>query len=246
LLLTLASTLALTPNKGEIIMVDAWTQRTDPLRNFKFRVSIDPVGTQTTNLANTLSGIKEIGFAQVSGLAVSNQEITYREGGMNTHPHRFVGQSDFTPVAFARGVFSGQKQLWEWQRFMHSWSSGGVTGAPGLSTGDASYRCNITVKVYDHPHTASGPVGPTGSSNGESANQLRYANDGSALNGTGQVIQPGVVKLQYKLFNCWPGSYSLSDLSAGDTTGIMVQTMNVYHEGFYIDWTGNENLATIN
>lgn len=222
--------------------VTAWTQRTDPLRNFKFRVSIEPIGTQSTNLKSTLTGIQEIGFAQVSGLAVSNQEITYREGGMNTHPHRFVGQSDFTPVAFARGVFSGQDQLWQWQRFMHAWAGGGVNGDPGLATGDASYRCNITVKVYDHPHTSTYMT--DGAAEG-STPTLRYANDGSALNGTNQVINPGVVKLQYKLFNCWPGSYSLSDLSAGDTTGIMVQTMNVYHEGFYIDWTGTLDLSKI-
>lgn len=216
--------------------VTAWSQRTDPLRNFKFRVSIQPIGTG--NLAETLKGIDEIGFAQVSGLAVSNQEITYREGGMNTHPHRFVGQSDFTPVAFARGVFADQAQMWQWQRFMHSWVGGGVSGGEKLATGDTSYRCNITVKVYDHPHTASGPVAV-------GQGDLRYQNDGSALNGANQVITPGLVKLQYKLYNCWPGSYSLSDLSAGDTTGIMVQTMNVYHEGFYIDWTGAEDLSAI-
>jgi hypothetical protein len=131
---------------------------------------------------------------------------------------------------------------------MHAWSGGGITGDPGLAVGDASYRCNITVKVYDHPHTSTymtdGVSGPGAS--GASGPTLRYAADGSALNGTNQVITPGVVKLQYKLFNCWPGSYSLSDLSAGDTTGIMVQTMNVYHEGFYIDWTGAEDLSGVN
>lgn len=220
----------------------AYTQRTDPLRNFKFRVSIQPLTGETdSNLYKATKGIGEIGFAQVSGLAVTNQEITYREGGMNTHPHRFVGQSDFTPVAFARGVFSGQDQLWTWQKFMHAWVGGGISGGTGLSTGDGNYRCNIIVKVYDHPHTASGTVG-TGVNNGGT---LRYQYDGGTPVTENNIIVPGVVKLQYKLFNCWPGSYSLSDLSAGDTTGIMVQTMNVYHEGFYIDWTGEEDLSAV-
>jgi len=214
-------------------MTDAFTQRTDPLRNFKFRVQILPIGTG--NLATKLAKIDEIGFAQVSGLAVSNEVITYREGGMNTHPHKFVGQSDFTPVAFARGAFAGQAQLWEWQKFMHAWVGGGISGEAGLAKGDESYRCNILVKVYDHPHTA------TEISSGTS---LNYAYDGGTLNGDGNKIVPGKVKLQYKLYNCWPGSYSLSDLSAGDTTGIMVQTMNIHHEGFYIDWTGAEDLST--
>lgn len=208
----------------------AFTQRTDPLRNFKFRVQILPIGDG--NLATKLADIDEIGFAQVSGLAVSNEVITYREGGMNTHPHKFVGQSDFTPVAFARGAFAGQDQLWQWQKFMHAWVGGGISGATGLAKGDESYRCNILVKVYDHPHTASEVA--TGSS-------LAYSYDGGTLGN--QNIVPGKVKLQYKLYNCWPGSYSLSDLSAGDTTGIMVQTMNIHHEGFYIDWTGAEDLS---
>lgn len=220
-------------------MATAFAQRTDPLRNFKFRVSIAPTGPTTGALNTKLAGIGDIGFAQVSGLAVSNEVITYREGGMNTHPHKFVGQSDFTPVAFARGAFHNQAQLWNWQQFMHAWMGGGISGGEGLSKG-TDYRCNITVKVYDHPHMASGPVGGgTGATD-----ELNYAYDGGTLNGDGNKIVPGAVKLQYKLYNCWPGSFSLSDLSAGDTTGIMVQTMNVHHEGFYIDWTGAEDLST--
>lgn len=215
----------------------AITQRTDPLRNFKFRVSILP--TQTTgNLNSLLTGISDIGFAQVSGISVSNEVITYREGGMNTHPHKFVGQSDFTPVAFARGVFANQAQLWNWQKFMHAWVGGGVSGDTGLATDGHDYRCHIIVKVYDHPHTASGPVAPGGGN-------LRYDYDGGVTAGEGATVVPGVVKLQYKLYNCWPGSYSLSDLSAGDTTGIMIQTMNIHHEGFYIDWTGAQDLSTL-
>jgi phage tail-like protein len=228
-------------------MTTAYTQRTDPLRNFKFRVQILPLSPELDTFTN---GIDDIGFAQVSGLAVSNEVITYREGGMNTHPHKFVGQSDFTPVAFARGAFAAQAQLWNWQKFMHAWVGGGVTGMTGGNKG-SNYRCNILVKVYDHPYNASGAVAgsvpstaPTTGAPTTSAPTLRYAADGGVVEGQGTTIVPGAVKLQYKLYNCWPGSYSLSDLSAGDTTGIMVQTMNVHHEGFYIDWTGTEDLSS--
>jgi phage tail-like protein len=217
--------------------VTTFTQRTDPLRNFKFRVQILPIAT---DLDEKLDGIDDIGFAQVSGLAVTNEVITYREGGMNTHPHKFVGQSDFTPVAFARGAFAGQDQLWKWQKFMHAWVGGGISGDQNGNKG-TDYRCNILVKVYDHPHTGTGAVGGTGVG---STDTLRYAYDGGVLNTQTAKIVPGQVKLQYKLYNCWPGSYSLSDLSAGDTTGIMVQTMNIHHEGFYIDWTGAEDLSS--
>ena len=64
--------------------------RTDPLRNFKFRVQIVP---ETDSGLNTLAtGIGNLGFAQMSGIAVTNEVIPYREGGMNTHPHKMVGQ----------------------------------------------------------------------------------------------------------------------------------------------------------
>ena len=209
-------------------MASALVLRTDPLRNFKFRVQIIP--KQAGNLATTLSQIGELGFAQVSGISVTNEIISYREGGMNTHPHKMVAQSDFAPVTFARGAFSGQDQLYMWQKVLHAWLDGGVGGAPGLANGTGDYRCDILVKVYDHPHTASEVAGQTG---------LKYQWDGSEQSAS---IVPGQVKFQFKLYNAWPGAYALTDLNAGDN-GILIQSMTVHHEGFYIDWNGTENLA---
>jgi phage tail-like protein len=79
--------------------------RTDPLRNFKFRVQIVPQTDSGLNKPHMAGGIGNLGFAQMSGIAVTNEVIPYREGGMNTHPHKMVGQSDFAPVSLARGVF---------------------------------------------------------------------------------------------------------------------------------------------
>lgn len=207
----------------------ASTLRTDPLRNFKFRVQILPKNG-SGNLNTVLSDIGELGFAQVSGISVTNEIITYREGGMNTHPHKMVAQSDFAPVSFARGAFAGQDQLWKWQKFLHAWLNGGVSGEPGLAEGDGNYRCDIVVKVYDHPHTASEVAG---------GQNLRYQYDGSQQS---QAFVPGNVKFQFKLYNAWPGAYSLTDLNAGDN-GILIQSMTVHHEGFYVDWAGTEDLA---
>lgn len=204
--------------------------RTDPLRNFKFRVSIAPKSNDG-NLRNTLSQIGELGFAQVSGISVTNEIISYREGGMNTHPHKMVAQSDFAPVSFARGAFSGQDQLWKWQKFIHAWLGGGVAGEQGLAIGDGDYRCDILVRVYDHPHTASEVAGQSG---------LRYQWDGGEQS---SAVVPGNVKFQFKLYNAWPGAYALTDLNAGDN-GILIQSMTVHHEGFYVDWTGQEDLAS--
>ena len=204
--------------------INATTLRTDPLRNFKFRVSIVPKDA-SGNLKNVASGLSDLGFAQVSGISVTNEVITYREGGMNTHPHKMVGQSDFAPVSFARGAFAGQNQLFEWQKFLHAWLGGGVGGGNGLAVGNGDYRCDILVRVYDHPHT---------NVTNESGQTVRYQWDGGEQN-QGQVIVPGNVKFAFKLYNAWPGAYALTDLNAGDN-GILIQSMTVHHEGFYIAW----------
>jgi phage tail-like protein len=192
------------------------TQRTDPLRNFKFTVRFSPLDNELSAL---LTGIGDLGFAQMGGLSVQNELIAYREGGMNTHPHKMIGQSDFPAISFARGAFATQDQLWKWQKFMHSWVNGGINGFPGGASGDATnYRCNIVVRVFDHPYTAGDAV---------------YAYDSSDPSTS---LKPGNVKLAFKLFNCWPGAYGLSDLNAGDN-GIMIQQLNVHHEGFSVAWT---------
>ena len=160
----------------------ARTQRTDPLRNFKFTVKFVPLGTALTN---KLSGIGDLGFAQMGGLSVQNELIAYREGGMNTHPHKMIGQSDFPPISFARGAFAEQAQLYKWQKFMHSWVDGGASGEAGGAAGDTTnYRCNIIVKVFDHPYTAG---------------DAKYAYDSSDQN---TALKPGNIKLAFKLFNC--------------------------------------------
>lgn len=193
------------------------SQRTDPLRNFKFKVEITP----SQDLAAHTEGLSGLGFAEMSGLSVTNELIAYREGGMNTHPHKMVGQSDFPPVSFSRGVFANQAQMWKWQTFIHSWQQGaGATGSTGLYNGTNDYRCDIVVKVYDHPNTKTG-----------------YSYQSNDLP-TGDT-KPGNIKLAFKLFNCWPGVFAMNGLNAGDN-GILIQQMTVHHEGFYIAFTETE------
>lgn len=193
----------------------ARSTKADPLRNFKFRVTISP----STGLAQAIGGAEQIsglGFAVVSGLSVQNELIAYREGGNNTHPLKLVGQSDFAPVTFSKGVFANESSLYKWQTFLHSWSQGraGQTTGTGLSTNaNNDYRADITVVVYDHP-VSSG----------------HYDTPGQLKN---QQFSAGRPKLGFKLFNCWPGSYSMTDLNAGDSS-ILIQQLVVNHEGFHI------------
>ena len=183
---------------------------TDPVRNFKFQVTVNPTGDLRSHVG---SDIARLGFSVVSGLSVQNELIAYREGGMNTHPHKMIGQSDFGPVTFSKGVFGHEASLYKWQTFLHSWSQGGQGGGSTPTSND--YRCDITVVVYDHP-VSSGS----------------YATPGD----TSTAPTPaGLPKIGYKLFNCWPGSYSSTDLNAGDSS-IMIQQLVVNHEGFHVEF----------
>ena len=200
--------------------------RTDPLRNFKFRVQIVPFADSP--LETLAAGIGNLGFAQMSGIAVTNEVIPYREGGMNTHPHKMVGQSDFAPVSLARGVFPniGGSALYKWQEFLHSWQGGHAKGSAGNGPNDpvgTEYRCEVKINVYDHPVTATG-----------------YAYDTDPSAGTEKVDLP--IRLSVSLYNAWPGSFSISDLNAGDN-GILIQQLQLHHEGFSMKW-GEENSNT--
>lgn len=184
---------------------------TDPLRNFKFKVSIQPTGALRQHVGGNITNL---GFSVVSGLSVQNEVIAYREGGMNTHSHKMIGQSDFGPVTFSKGVFANEAQLYKWQTFLHSWSQG-AQNSGGSVSGRNDYRCDITVAVYDHP-VSSGS----------------YATPGQV---NSSATPAGAAKLGYKLFNCWPGSWSMTDLNAGDSS-ILIQQLVINHEGFQILW----------
>ena len=213
------------------------TTRTDPIRSFKFEVQfIVPTttdlnspsttatiapgapGTTGNSLAKFAVGLENLGFAAMSGLAVTNEVIQYREGGMNTHPHKMVGQTDFAPISFQRGVIEKQDQLWKWQRFIHNWQA----GAPG-SAGGSDYRCDVVVWVYDHPHSNASYTDNIG-------------------NGT---EQGGKKKLGIKIFNAWPASFTMSGLNASGSE-IMVHELSLVHEGFMLAWTDTEMAALNN
>jgi len=187
----------------------------DPLRNFKFRVTIEPPSGGT--LSTLMDGVANLGFSVVSGLTVQNEMIAYREGGMNTHPHKMVGQSDYGPVTLTKGVFADQDALYKWQQFMHSWAQGGLDDE-GSQSGSNDYRCDVVVTVHDHPVSAGS-----------------YAQPGRSES---DPTPAGAIKLGYKLFNCWPASFSMGDLNAGDSS-ILIQQIVLNHEGFAVQWASS-------
>jgi phage tail-like protein len=197
----------------------ATSTRTDPLRNFKFQVQIVPSGALQTFTPN----IGKLGFSTMSGLSVTNDLLAYREGGMNTHTHKMVGLSDFSAVSFVRGAFAKGNELWKWQQFIHAWESGIPGGSTGIDS-TTDYRCDIVVRVYDHPTTSD---------------SYTYSNGEALYNNNVTGKGPGNCRLAMKLFRCWPGVFSLGGLSAGDS-GLLVQELTVHHEGFVLAWNEEE------
>lgn len=116
----------------------------DPLRNFKFLVTIShSTGSNTPSFTN-------FGFMSVSGLNVATEVIPYREGGSNTTSMKIPGQSDFSPITLSTGLQIGKGDMGDWMSELFTVNAGSGTGAPG-----SDFRATITIKVLDHPVTST-------------------------------------------------------------------------------------------
>lgn len=122
---------------------------TDPLRNFKFLVTI---AHRPGNTSGFLT--QGLGFMSVSGLAATTESIPYREGGMNTTVHQLPGQTSFSPITLQRGVTLGGNAAgpWSWFRQLFDVVGGQGTG-PGNHPSGNKFRCNVDIDVLEHPIT---------------------------------------------------------------------------------------------
>lgn len=71
----------------------------DPYRAFRFEVEID--------------GFTRAGFATISGLSHTVEQIEYREGGENETPRKLPGRSTFEDVTCERGL-SDDSDFLQW------------------------------------------------------------------------------------------------------------------------------------
>ena len=84
--------------------------RTDPFRNFRFRVEID--------------GIQTAGFSEVEALATTTDVIEYREGTDPAHPRKLSGLTRYGNITLKRGM-TQSLELYQWYRQI---VSGPLTG----------------------------------------------------------------------------------------------------------------------
>ena len=78
------------------------TTRTDPYRNYNYRVEI--------------GGIQVGAFSEASGLESTIESIEYREGGENTTVRKLPGKTTFADVVLRRGITDGDNTLYDWHR----------------------------------------------------------------------------------------------------------------------------------
>jgi len=179
----------------------------DPLRNFRFQVHIN----------NTVPGIQSIvrmGFMAVSGLAVNNEVIPYREGGNNTTTRKMPGQSDFGPLTLTRGFLaapadagvqgSGKDEIYKWFSQIFS-----VNVGAGQGSDTTDFRFPVTIDVLAHPITTGG---------------------GAAGKESSQATTPAI-KARFVVYNAWPMGYSFSDLEAGGNA-VFIENLTLAHEGW--------------
>ena len=75
--------------------------RSDPLRNFRFRVEID--------------GLQAAGFTEVSGLDITTEVIEYREGTEPSHVRKLPGLTKYGNVTLKWGI-TDSMELHDWHR----------------------------------------------------------------------------------------------------------------------------------
>jgi phage tail-like protein len=169
----------------------------DPLRNFKFKA--DFVGGSSS----VTEPFASMGFMSIAGLGIQTDMIPYREGGDNTITRKMPGQSDVSPLTFVSGVFADTNKNAQMEWFKHVFA---VQWGAGNAAWDEDFRCDIIIRVLNHPVT-------------------------KATSGDGGMNSNGYASAAFKVYNCWPAAVVFNDLNAGDNS-ILVTNMTVHHEGF--------------
>lgn len=108
----------------------------DPLRNFKFRVTIGSAGGRT-------------GFSKVSGLKESTEVVEYREGTDPATMRKLFGQTSYDNVTFEHGI-TNDPTLINWRRQITDVASGAGKGPSAEGDGNDEVRRNIAVDVIEY------------------------------------------------------------------------------------------------
>jgi phage tail-like protein len=102
----------------------AYSRGPDPSTSFRYHVQIQ--------------GIEVARFSECSGLDFETEVFDYKEGGMNSHVHRFPSRWKFNNLNLKKGISTDGKTLWDWVESV----------VKGANTGEFDTH-TVTVILYD-------------------------------------------------------------------------------------------------
>lgn len=79
------------------------------LSTFRFRVELEPSEFEGVEQLRSANGA----FAEVQGLEVNLEAVTFREGGYNQGPRQLIGKATTQPLVLKRGL-SLDTGFWSW------------------------------------------------------------------------------------------------------------------------------------
>lgn len=107
--------------------------RTDPYRNFRFRVLIN--------------GVAQAGFAKATGLGKEVAVAEYREGDDPPWKRKLAAKSDAKDVTLERGFVANDGDLWNLiQKSAHADGADNVSDYVG---GVSGYHFDVSIEVMD-------------------------------------------------------------------------------------------------
>lgn len=108
----------------------------DPIRNFKFRVTIDGFGGRT-------------GFSSVEGLKETTEVVEYREGTDAATPRKLFGQTTFDNVTLQRGITNDLAML-NWRRNITNTAAGSGLAASAEGDGGTDVRREVQIDLVEY------------------------------------------------------------------------------------------------
>ena len=106
------------------------TQRTDPFKNFRFRVFFQAKPTDPIIVVSKVSGLKR-----------TTEVVSHRDGGDQSTPRHAPGRTSFEPITFERGITFAD-EFEEWANAVYS-----TDGADSVRL--AGYKRNLLIRVYN-------------------------------------------------------------------------------------------------
>jgi phage tail-like protein len=80
--------------------------RADPDVGYRYFIEID--------------GISTVRFKEVSGMKMTTQVTTIREGGNNHHEHALIDGQTFEPLTIKKGFYGMRTEFFQWMAQLHS------------------------------------------------------------------------------------------------------------------------------